>query len=73
MGTSVLMIERHYSHLKVIEATEQLRGQETRRRIASTSTVEEIYHSAQAKKKAELLARKIAPKKTNAKVSVKAK
>ena len=73
MGTSVLMIERHYSHLKVIEATEQLRGQETRRRIASTSTVEEIYQSAQAKKKAELLARKTAPKKTTAKKSVKAK
>jgi hypothetical protein len=67
------MIERHYSHLKVIEATEQLRGQETRRRIASTSTVEEIYHSAQAKKKAELLARKTTPNKTNAKKSVKAK
>ena len=64
MGTSVLMIERHYSHLKVIEATEQLRGQETRRRIASTSTVEEIYQSAQAKKKTELLARKTAVKKS---------
>ena len=68
MGTSVLMIERHYSHLKVIEATEQLRGQETRRRIASTSTVEEIYQSAQAKKKAELLARKTAIKKSPKKV-----
>ena len=73
MGTSVLMIERHYSHLKVIEATEQLRGQETRRRIASTSTVEEIYQSAQAKKKAELLAKKTAPKKTTDQKSVKAK
>ena len=68
MGTSVLMIERHYSHLKVIEATEQLSGKETRRRIASTSTVGEIYQSAQAKKKTELLARK-----TTAKNSVKAK
>ncbi|ALK87613.1 tyrosine-type recombinase/integrase [Limnohabitans sp. 63ED37-2] len=67
MGTSVLMIERHYSHLKVIEATEQLRGQETRRRIASTSTVEEIYQSAQAKKKAESLARKTAVKKSTKK------
>ena len=68
MGTSVLMIERHYSHLKVIEATEQLSGKETRRRIASTSTVEEIYQSAQAKKKAELLARKTAVKKSSKKV-----
>jgi integrase len=45
MGTSVLMIERHYSHLKVIEALEQLRGDESRRQIASSSTVEEIYKS----------------------------
>jgi integrase len=28
MGTSVLMIERHYSHLKVIQAVEQLSGAE---------------------------------------------
>jgi integrase len=51
MGTSVLMIERHYSHLKVIEAAEQLSGKETRRKIASASTVDEIYQSAQVKKK----------------------
>jgi integrase len=50
MGTSVLMIERHYSHLKVIEAAEQLSGKETRRKIASASTVDEIYQSARAKK-----------------------
>jgi nitrate reductase alpha subunit len=29
MGTSVLMIERHYSHLQVIQAIEQLRGANT--------------------------------------------
>lgn len=33
MGTSVLMIEKHYSHLKAIQAIEQLRGEETRRLI----------------------------------------
>lgn len=49
MGTSVLMIERHYSHLKVIEAAEQLSGKETRRRIASTSTVDQIYQSNKTK------------------------
>jgi integrase len=49
MGTSVLMIERHYSHLKVIQAVEQLSGAETRKRIASASTVEEIYQSAKVK------------------------
>ncbi len=30
MGTSVLMIEKHYSHLSVIKAIDQLRGQKTR-------------------------------------------
>lgn len=30
MGTSVLMIEKHYSHLSVIQAIDQLRGQATR-------------------------------------------
>ena len=73
MGTSVLMIERHYSHLKVIQAVEQLSGAETRKRIASTSTVDEIYQSAQAKKKDELLAKKTTPKKTTAEKSAKAK
>jgi integrase len=29
MGTSVLMIEKHYSHLSVIQAIDQLRGQRT--------------------------------------------
>lgn len=52
MGTSVLMIERHYSHLKVFEAIEQLRGNETRKKITSSSTVEEIYKSSVHKKKA---------------------
>ena len=45
MGTSVGMIEKHYSHLKVIEAMEQLRGEETRKLIASTHTVSELYKS----------------------------
>jgi integrase len=30
MGTSVLMIERHYSHLDVVQAMDQLRGEESR-------------------------------------------
>ncbi len=33
MGTSVGMIERHYSHLKVIQAIDQLRGTKTREMI----------------------------------------
>jgi hypothetical protein len=35
MGTSVGMIERHYSHLKVTQAIEQLRGEKTRGLLAS--------------------------------------
>lgn len=67
MGTSVLMIERHYSHLKVIQAVEQLSGAETRRKIAATSTVEDIYKSSQEKKLTEQLAKKVTAKKTPAK------
>jgi uncharacterized protein with ATP-grasp and redox domains len=52
LRSSVLMIERHYSHLKVIQAVEQLIGAETRRKIASTSTVEDMYQSSKEKKPA---------------------
>jgi integrase len=62
MGTSVLMIEKHYSHLKVFEAIEQLRGNETRKKITSTSTVEEIYQSSIEKKKADVIKRKVGSK-----------
>ena len=43
MGTSVVMIERHYSHLKVIQAAEQLRGAETRRLIEADTKVSDSY------------------------------
>ena len=45
MGTSVLMIEKHYSHLKVVQAIEQLRGYETRRLIAAGSVLEATQRS----------------------------
>ena len=45
MGTSVLMIERHYSHLQVIQAIEQLRGAETRRLIEADAKVSASYQS----------------------------
>jgi len=35
MGTSVLMIEKHYSHLSVIQAIDQLRGEKTRGLLGS--------------------------------------
>jgi hypothetical protein len=45
MGTSVGMIEKHYSHLKVLQAIEQLTGSETRRKISQSSTVDDLYKS----------------------------
>ncbi len=51
MGTSVLMIEKHYSHLKVIQAIDQLRGEETRRLIDAGGVVDEIYTSKRKQKK----------------------
>ncbi len=51
MGTSTPMIEKHYSHLKVLEAIEQLRGEETRRRIAAGTIISEMYmHKPKVKK-----------------------
>jgi hypothetical protein len=44
------MIEKHYSHLKVIQAIEQLRGEETRRLISKTHTANDLYKSANADK-----------------------
>lgn len=55
MGTSVGMIERHYSHLDAVKATEQLRNYETRRLIAAGSVIEDTYKpkiKVSAKKKA---------------------
>jgi integrase len=50
MGTSVLMIEKHYSHLKVVQAIDQLRGEETRRLIEAGGVVDEIYTSKKKRK-----------------------
>ena len=44
MGTSVLMIEKHYSHLQPIQAIEQLRGDATTELIKNTA-VDEAYNS----------------------------
>ena len=55
MGTSVLMIERHYSHLQVIQAIDQLRGANTRKLIEADSSVSDSYQSKKrAKKELEL-------------------
>jgi integrase len=43
MGTSVLMIERHYSHLQPIKAMKQLRREETRKLIDSQEAIDREY------------------------------
>lgn len=53
MGTSVQMIEKHYSHLKVVQAIEQLRGEETSKLIEMGSVADAEYESKQVKKKNE--------------------
>lgn len=45
MGTSVAMIEKHYSHLNVIQAIDQLRGEETGQLLKSGGEINEIYMS----------------------------
>ncbi len=50
MGTSVLMIEKHYSHLKVIQAINQLRGSESRQLIDAGGVIDEMYESKKVKK-----------------------
>lgn len=49
MGTSVLMIEKHYSHLKVIQAINQLRGRESRQLIEAGGVIDEMYKSKKLK------------------------
>jgi integrase len=50
MGTSVLMIEKHYSHLKVVQAIEQLRGEESRQLIDAGGVIDEAYKSKKTTK-----------------------
>ncbi len=51
MGTSVLMIEKHYSHLKVKEAETQLRAENTQALLAA-SVLDEMYTSKKRVKNA---------------------
>lgn len=49
MGTSVAMIEKHYSHLKVIQAIDQLRGNESRQLINAGGVIDEMYNNIKDK------------------------
>jgi integrase len=62
MGTSVAMIEKHYSHLDVRRAIEQLRRTETRRLLESGSVIDEAYRPRPKPAKPTTTARKRAPK-----------
>jgi integrase len=49
MGTSVLMIEKHYSHLDVVTAITQLGGRQTKKVIDANSKVSDKYKSVRTK------------------------
>jgi len=50
MGTSEGMIRKHYSHLDVVKAIEQLRGEESRQLINAGGVIDEAYISTKATK-----------------------
>jgi integrase len=60
MGTSSLMIEKHYSHLRVKDAMSQLKGDETRSLINAKKIINPIYQPTITKeqKQAEINAKR---------------
>ena len=60
MGTSTLMIEKHYSHLTVKTAMPQLKGSQTRTLINATKPINPTYHPSKTKedKVAEIKAKR---------------
>ncbi|MFT7227983.1 MAG: integrase [Methylophilaceae bacterium] len=48
MGTSIVMIEKHYSHLDVEKAIEQLRGEKSRDLINLSGVIDAFYESKKA-------------------------
>ncbi len=51
MGTSVSMIEKHYSHLEPVKAVHQLRGEETRLLIDAVDEIDNKYAFDESKAK----------------------
>lgn len=51
MGTSISMIEKHYSHLDAVKAINQLRGEESRQLIKADLGVDKKYGYREAPKK----------------------
>jgi hypothetical protein len=60
MGTSSLMIEKHYSHLRVKDAMPQLKGSQTRQLLNSIKPVNPTYKPNKTKedKAAEIKAKR---------------
>lgn len=50
MGTSVLMIKKHNSHLEVIQAAEQLSVNATRKLLTEKYEVGKVYKSKKGSK-----------------------
>ena len=51
MGTSVGMIEQHYSHLDAVKAVNQLRGEQSRQLIEATGAIDKRYEWNEIKNK----------------------
>lgn len=49
MGTSVLLIERHYNDLEPVNANDQLRGEDTLPLMEAGTVVDEAYQSKKLK------------------------
>jgi integrase len=52
MGTSIAMIAKHYSHLKVRNTLDQLRRSETRRLLESGAAIDDMYRARPKRQKA---------------------
>ena len=51
MGTSVGMIEQHYSHLDAVKAVNQLRGEQSRQLIEANGAIDKRYEWNENKNK----------------------
>lgn len=50
MGTSIKMLEQHYSHLDAVKAIDQLRGEESRKLLEDSSKINDRYSYSSANK-----------------------
>lgn len=62
MGTSVAMIEQHYSHLDAVKAVHQLRGEQSRQLIEAVGAIDKRYEWDKEKSKTPVKKGKIKEK-----------